>query len=87
MRRFFTTLVSGTGLALLGLAGSYAHAQTRELATFEQIRRVIVVAHEFSVESGELSPSMKIKRRVVEERYAAEIDRAYGVDLHARSHA
>jgi long-chain acyl-CoA synthetase len=61
--------------------------QTRELATFEQIRRVIVVPHEFSVESGELSPSMKIKRRVVEERYAADIDRAYGVDLHEHSHA
>ena len=40
------------------------HRQTRGLATYEQIRRVIVVPHEFSVESGELSPSMKIKRRV-----------------------
>ena len=56
--------------------------QTRELASFEQVRRVIVVPHEFSVEPGELSPSMKIKRRVVEQRYPAEIERAYGVDLH-----
>ncbi|MBV8373860.1 MAG: long-chain fatty acid--CoA ligase [Candidatus Eremiobacteraeota bacterium] len=55
--------------------------QTRELASFEQVRRVVVVPHEFSVESGELSPSMKIKRRVVEERYAGEIDRAYGRQL------
>jgi long-chain acyl-CoA synthetase len=54
-----------------------AARQTRDLATFEQVRRVIVVPHEFSVESGELSPSMKIKRRVVEDRYADEIDRAY----------
>jgi long-chain acyl-CoA synthetase len=61
--------------------------QTRDLATFEQVRRVIVIPHEFSVESGELSPSMKIKRRVVEDRYAGEIDRAYGLDLPVHTHA
>ncbi|MBV9718859.1 MAG: long-chain fatty acid--CoA ligase [Candidatus Eremiobacteraeota bacterium] len=54
------------------------HKQTHGLATHEQIRRVIVVSQEFSVESGELSPSMKIKRRVVEERYARDIAQAYG---------
>jgi long-chain acyl-CoA synthetase len=51
--------------------------QTRGLATYEQVRHVVVIPREFSVESGELSPSMKIKRRVVEERYAREIERAY----------
>ncbi|HEU5478786.1 MAG TPA: long-chain fatty acid--CoA ligase [Candidatus Tumulicola sp.] len=60
--------------------------QTRELATFEQIRRVIVVPREFSVEAGELSPTMKIKRRVVEQRHADAIDRAYREDLHAHTH-
>jgi long-chain acyl-CoA synthetase len=53
------------------------HKQTRGLASYEQIRRVIVVPQEFSVEGGELSPSMKIKRRVVEQRYAHEIELAY----------
>jgi long-chain acyl-CoA synthetase len=53
------------------------HKQTHGLASYEQIRRVIVVPHEFSVEGGELSPSMKIKRRVVERRYADEIELAY----------
>lgn len=56
------------------------HKQTRGLASYEQIRRVIVVPREFSVEGGELSPSMKIKRRVVEQRYAGEIERAYEVE-------
>jgi long-chain acyl-CoA synthetase len=55
--------------------------QTHDLATYEQIRRIIVLSHEFSVESGELSPAMKIKRRVVEDRYAAAIDRLYNADL------
>jgi long-chain acyl-CoA synthetase len=54
------------------------HRQTHGLASYEQIRRVVVIPHEFSVERGELSPSMKIKRRVVEERYAGEIESAYG---------
>jgi long-chain acyl-CoA synthetase len=61
--------------------------QTSDLASYEQIRRSIVLPHEFTVESGELSPSMKIKRRVVEEKYKDAIDRAYKVDLHQHAHA
>ena len=53
------------------------HKQTHGLASYEQIRRVIVIPAEFSVEGGELSPSMKVKRRVVEQRYAREIEDAY----------
>jgi long-chain acyl-CoA synthetase len=41
------------------------------------VRKIVVVPREFSVEGGELSPSMKIKRRIVEQRYAAEIEQAY----------
>jgi long-chain acyl-CoA synthetase len=61
------------------------HRQTRGLASYEQIRRIIIVPREFSVEGGELSPSMKIKRRVVEQRYAGEIEHAYesGTPVHA----
>jgi long-chain acyl-CoA synthetase len=54
------------------------HMQTHALAAYEQVRRIIVVPREFSVEGGELSPSMKIKRRVVEKHYASEIEQAYG---------
>ncbi|HEX3458659.1 MAG TPA: long-chain fatty acid--CoA ligase [Candidatus Baltobacteraceae bacterium] len=53
------------------------HHHTRSLAGYEQVRHIIVIAHEFSVEGGELSPAMKIKRRLVEQRYAPEIERAY----------
>jgi long-chain acyl-CoA synthetase len=60
---------------------------TSDLATFEQVRRVVVLPHEFTVESGELSPSMKVKRRIVEARYQDRIEQAYRVDLHAASHA
>jgi long-chain acyl-CoA synthetase len=63
------------------------HKQTRGLASYEQIRRVIVVPREFTVEGGELSPSMKVKRRVVEERYARDIDRAYQGEMPVHSTA
>ncbi len=53
--------------------------QTADLANFEQVRTIVVIPAEFTVEGGELSPAMKVKRRVVEARYAAEIDRAYGL--------
>jgi long-chain acyl-CoA synthetase len=53
------------------------YKQTHGLASYEQVRHVIIVPDEFSQENGELSPSMKIKRRVVESRYGAVITRAY----------
>ncbi len=47
------------------------------LAHFETLKRLCIVADEWTLESGELTPSMKLKRRVVEKRYAAEIARLY----------
>jgi long-chain acyl-CoA synthetase len=47
------------------------------LANFETIKRVCVVSDEWSVEDGTMTPSMKLKRRVVGERYAEEIDSFY----------
>jgi long-chain acyl-CoA synthetase len=47
------------------------------LANFESMKRMSVVAEEWSVEDGTLTPSMKLKRRVVEEKYAKEIGDFY----------
>ncbi len=47
------------------------------LANFESMKRVSVVPEEWSVEDGTLTPSMKLKRRVVEQRYAKEIEEFY----------
>ncbi len=47
------------------------------LANFETIKRVRVVPEEWSLEDGTLTPSMKLKRRVVEKKYAAEIAEFY----------
>jgi long-chain acyl-CoA synthetase len=47
------------------------------LAPYETIKRVAVVADEWTVETDELTPSMKLKRRVVEKKYATEIAEFY----------
>jgi len=47
------------------------------LANFETIKRFHVVADEWSINSGELTPSLKLKRRVILQRYAAEIAAFY----------
>ena len=47
------------------------------LAPFETIKRLAVVADEWSVETTELTPSMKLKRRVVLQKYAAEVAAFY----------
>ena len=49
----------------------------RDLARFEQLKKVILVAEEFSPENGVLTASMKLRRRVVEERYRNQIDAMY----------
>jgi len=54
----------------------------RNLARFEQLKKVILVAEEFSSENGVLTASMKLRRRVVEERYRSEIEKMY-VDAEA----
>jgi len=48
-----------------------------ELAHFESMKRVSVVPDEWSVEDGTLTPSMKLKRRVVEKKYEKEIGQFY----------
>jgi long-chain acyl-CoA synthetase len=52
-------------------------AVNQHFARFEQIRKFIVLDHVFSVESGELTPTEKLKRRVIMERYADRIEGLY----------
>jgi len=49
----------------------------RELARFEQLKRVLLIADELSTETGTLTASMKVRRRAVEERYRQQIDAMY----------
>ncbi len=49
----------------------------QDLANFETIKRFHLVTEEWSIDSGVFTPTMKLKRRVVAERYAQEIDAIY----------
>ncbi len=58
-------------------------AGNRELARVERIRRFVVLDRDFSAEGGELTPTMKMKRKAIEEKYAAIFDRIYDDDSYA----
>ncbi|HXY09063.1 MAG TPA: long-chain fatty acid--CoA ligase [Terriglobales bacterium] len=49
----------------------------RDLARFEQLKKVVLADEEFSAENGMLTASMKLRRRAVEERYRQLIDATY----------
>jgi long-chain acyl-CoA synthetase len=49
----------------------------RELAHYEMPKKVILIEKDFTVESGELTPTMKVKRRVVEKNYQERIEALY----------
>ncbi len=49
----------------------------RDLAQFEMPKRLLLLATDFSVEAGELTPTLKVKRRVVEQRHKAAIEALY----------
>jgi long-chain acyl-CoA synthetase len=49
-------------------------ASTNDLAPREQVRRVAVAPRDLTIESGELSPTLKVRRRAVEARYRDLID-------------
>ncbi|HWT03620.1 MAG TPA: long-chain fatty acid--CoA ligase [Pyrinomonadaceae bacterium] len=51
---------------------------TRGLHDYERIRRVALLPEEFSIDSGEMTPTLKVKRRVVDEKYGQLIEELYG---------
>ncbi|NDD91765.1 long-chain fatty acid--CoA ligase [bacterium] len=56
---------------------SHVDGVNAELANFEQIKKVTLLAQEFSIEAGEMTPTLKMKRNVIESRYKDLIDQMY----------
>jgi len=52
-------------------------ALTPDLARYEKIKKVALLENEFSIEGGELTPTLKIKRRVIDEKYRDVIEKLY----------
>jgi long-chain acyl-CoA synthetase len=55
-------------------------SHTNKLARFETVKKIALLENEFSVDRGELTPTLKIKRRVIDEKYKDLIDRLYSED-------
>ena len=51
--------------------------QLHDLAKFEMPKRVALLEHDFSIERGELTPTLKVKRRVIDSTYRSIIDALY----------
>jgi long-chain acyl-CoA synthetase len=51
-----------------------------DLSKYERVKRIALLEHELSIEGGELTPTLKVKRRVVDEKYRDVIDRLYAED-------
>jgi long-chain acyl-CoA synthetase len=69
---------------VIALYGEVVREANGGLANFETIKRFCVVADEWSQDSGELTPSMKLKRRVITGRYAEVIDALYADEATSR---
>ena len=51
--------------------------KNKTLSSFETLKKVLIVPNEFSIDSGELTASLKIKRHVVTENYRAQLNMLY----------
>jgi long-chain acyl-CoA synthetase len=51
-----------------------AVALTRELSDYERVKRVYLIPREFSIDKGEMTPTLKIKRGVIDEKYEDAIE-------------
>jgi len=64
-------------LKVRALYESIVEELNQKLARFEKLKRVLLVADEFSAENGTLTASMKLRRHAIEELYKKEIEEMY----------
>jgi long-chain acyl-CoA synthetase len=63
--------------AAVKLVQKQVTAITAHLADYERVRRIALLPEEFSIEKGEMTPTLKVKRAVIDERYGTLIDEVY----------
>jgi long-chain acyl-CoA synthetase len=63
---------------IVKLVQSEIASLTAGLADYERVRRVALLHAEFTIDGGELTPTLKVKRRVVDEKYGDVIEGLYG---------
>jgi len=63
---------------VIKLVQRQASELTRELNDYERVKRVYLLPREFSIDKGEMTPTLKIKRGVIDEKYGEAIDEICG---------
>jgi long-chain acyl-CoA synthetase len=63
--------------AAIKLVQSDVSQLTRELADYERIRKVALLPDEFSIDRGELTPTLKVKRRIIDQKFGDLIEDLY----------
>jgi len=62
---------------VIGLYQEIVDALNRDLSQFERIKKIRLLPREFTIESGELTPTMKVRRKAVEQNWGREIEEIY----------
>nr|MBA3770035.1 AMP-binding protein [Blastocatellia bacterium] len=62
---------------VINLLERQIEALTPNLSQYERVKKIALIENEFTVDGGELTPTLKVKRRVVEEKYRDVIDAIY----------
>lgn len=62
---------------ILNLLERQVAEHTEQLAQFEKVKKIALLADEMTVEGGELTPTLKVRRKIVDEKYSEVIDRLY----------
>jgi len=57
------------------------------LAQFETVKKILVIPDDFTVDSGEITPTLKLRRRVIEQKYKQQIDTLYADTAPVSGHA
>jgi long-chain acyl-CoA synthetase len=63
---------------VLAKVGSRLERVNEHLSNYERIKKFVLLDHEMTLEGGQLTPSLKVKRRVVNQMYADRIEAMYG---------
>ena len=69
---------AGGGDDVGGLVQEIVDGVNSERSRFEQIKRFAILPRDFTAEAGEVTPTLKLRRRVCEQHFAEEIERLYG---------
>jgi len=62
---------------ILDLFQRQVESLTSDLAQYERVKRIALLENELTIEGGEMTPTLKVKRRVIDEKYRDVIDRLY----------